>query len=447
MREVDYHWDGVRARILQDAAVTIDEALLVAGQHHQAGRLAEAETIYRQVLAQQPDHARTLHMLGVLAGQTGQLDAAVELIRRAIAQHPEDAAYHNNLGKFLSDGERFEEAIAALRNAIAIQPGYAGAHYNLGFALQKKGELEQAIAAYDQAIRHQPNHATAFNNRGNALKDLGKRAEAMASFREALRINPQYAEAMHNLGNALFEEGELGEAEKYLLEAIRLKPTADAYNCLSGVFNAQRRLDDAIACCREELRLTPGRAEAHSNMGLLLCMAGQLDESAAACREALRLKPDFVGAYCNLGQTLKDRGELAEAMACFDEALRRDTKCQHAHSNLVYLRQFLPEYDARAIGEDLRRWNESFAAPLKHLIRPHGNNRDPERRLRIGYVSPDFRDHIVGRNMLPLFREHDRGDRGGEGGWKSFVIRICVRRMGSQKKSAPGPINGARSER
>ena len=148
-------------------------------------------------------------------------------------------------------------------------------------------------------------------------------------------------------------------------------------------------------------------AEAHSNLGIVLWDQGRLDEAIAACHRAIALKPDLAEAHNNLGNALKDQGRLDEALACFRRAVELKPDDSGAASNLVYSLHFHPDHDAPAILAEHRRWDAQFAAPLARLILPHTNEAAPDRRLRIGYVSPDFRDHVVGHNLLPLFREHD----------------------------------------
>jgi len=456
--------------------MTLQQQLESAVLHHRAGRLAEAERIYRQVLAQQPDHADALHLLGVLAGQTGRSDLAVELLRRAITICSTNALYYGNLGKALKDVGQLDEALAAYRQAVRLKPDHAEAQYNLGIALQAKGRLDEAIAAYRQAIRLKPDYAEAHNDLGNALKDKGQLDEAIASYRQAVRVRPDFAAAHSNLGNALQSKGQFDEAITSHRQAIRLKPDfADAHNNLGNVLTATGQLDEAVASYRQAIRLNADYAVAHSNLGSVLKDMGQLDEAIGACRQAIRLKPDLAEAHCNLGAALKDNGQLDEALASYRHAIRLKPDLAEAHynagivlqrrerldeaiaayrqairlkpdlaeahgnlgnalgamgqldeavasyrqaiclspddaglhSNLASTLHYHPGYDARMIHEEVRRWSQQHAEPLKKFIQPHTNNRDPERRLRIGYVSTDFFDHASAFFLLPLFRHHD----------------------------------------
>ncbi|MGD0390960.1 MAG: tetratricopeptide repeat protein, partial [Tepidisphaeraceae bacterium] len=399
--------------------------------------------IYRQVLSVDPNDADVLHLLGVVANQTGRHDEAIDLIGRAIALDPDYAEAHFNLGHALSDRGRSDEAVASYEKAIQLTPDYVEAHFNIGDVRLKTGRFDEAIASFQRAVQLKPDYAKAYNNLGSALAGKGRHDEAIAAYRRAVQFKPDFAEAHYNLGIALQTSGQLDEAVASHLQAIRLKPDfAEAHYNLGNALQSNGQFDEAVTSFRQAIRLQPDYAEAHNNLGIALKATGQLDGAVTSFRQAIRLKPDFAGAHNNLGNALKntgqldeavtsfrqairlnpdyalahnnlgsalsDMGQLDEAIASYRQAIRLRSDFDQAHSNLVNTLLYHSGYDARMIHEEVRRWNQQHAEPLKRFIQPHRNDRDPERRLRIGYVSSDFFDHASAFFLLPLFRHHDR---------------------------------------
>jgi protein O-GlcNAc transferase len=421
---------------------TTDQAIHLALEHHQAGRFAEAEAYYRRILEYSPAHPDALHLLGVLAGQVGRTETAIQLIGRAIAVNPLIAEFHgnlaeiyrrtgriveamasyrrvtelkpdsadgwNSLGSALRHQGRFDEAIAAYNRALRIRPELAEAHNNLGNALSDSGRLDEALAAFKHAIALRPDLADAHNNLGGVLRQQGRSAEAIASYCRAIALRPDYAEAHNNLGGALTEARRFDEAIAPLARAISLRPDLpQAHDNLGTTLKETRRFTEAIAAHRRAIALSPDYAEAYNNLGNALNSSGQYEEALGPLGHALVLRPDLAAAHSNLGRALFALGRLDEAIACLRRALALKPDLEETASTLAYSLQFHPDYDASAILAEHRRWEAQFAAPLERLIRPHTNLPMPGRRLRIGYVSPDFRDHVVGRNLAPLFRHHD----------------------------------------
>jgi protein O-GlcNAc transferase len=353
---------------------TISEALAIAVEHHQVGRLPEAETIYRQILAADPNHHDAWHLLGLIACQAGKYQAGVECIQRA----------------------------------LAFRPNWAEAHYNLGNAWRDQGKLDEAMACYQRAVQRKPDLAEAHNNLGLAWRKRGDLDEAAACYQRALQLKPDFAEVQNNLGNVFFDQSKPHEARACYQRALQLKPDyADAHNNLGNVFKDQGKPDEAVACYMRALELKPDYALAHYNLGVVWQDRGNLDEAVACYRQALKWDPAYAEAHNNLGNALKDQGNLDEAVDSFRRAVELKPDVHTAHSTLLYSLLFCPDYDARAILEEHRLWSRRFAEPMAHLIQPHANDCSSPRRLRIGYVSPDFCDHAQSFFMAPLLSAHD----------------------------------------
>ena len=259
---------------------TIPEALAIAIQHHQAGRLAEAEQIYRQILAVEPNQADAWHLLGVIAHQVGQHSVAVEYMERTIELKGSEAAFHNNLGGVYRALHRLPEAVACYRRALELKPGYAVTHYNLGVVLKDLGKLEEAIACYRRAVELKPDLAEAHHNLGTALQRQGKLDEAVAYYSRALELRPGYAEAHHSLGAALQRQG---------------------------------KLEEAVACYRQALELKPDNLEIYNNVGSALQQQGKLDEAVTSFCRALELRPKYAQTPSSLPATPQDGGGATPA--------------------------------------------------------------------------------------------------------------------------------------
>lgn len=351
----------------------LQQALTLAGEHHRAGRNHQAEAIYRQILNEHANQADALHGFGLLAYSEGKLDAAADLIRRAIAANPSIAAFHGNLGMVLALLERLDEAAAALRQALSLQPAQPEFHNNLANVLGQSGRLEQAIAHYRRALELRADYIDAQGNLAGALRAAGKADEALTAYRAAARLRPNDAEFHRAIGD---------------------------------LCRQKRDLPAAIAAYRQALALRPNDAQALDGLGAVLYRCGQPDEAREALTRAIALQPDLPQAHINLGNVLRELGEVDEAIKSYRRAVEI---CNDpaADSNLVYALYFHPAYDGPAILREHLRWARQHAEPLANQIKPHGNIPDPNRRLRIGYVSPDFREHVLSLHFVPLFANHD----------------------------------------
>jgi Flp pilus assembly protein TadD len=258
---------------------TVSEILQLAVSSHQAGRLAQAEELYRQALQLDPRQLDALHLLGVVSHQLGRSDRAIELLSEALRLKPDFAEAHGTLGIVLKRQGRLEEALASYRQALRLRPDLAETHNNVGILLKRLGRLDEAVASYREAVRYRPSYAEAYSNLGSALKEQNQLCEAAAVLGESLRLNPNSAEAHNNLGGVRKREGRLAEAAASFQQALRLKPDfAEAQSNLGATFRDQGKLDEAVAVLRQALNSKPEYAEAHTNLGMIWLLRGDFEQ-------------------------------------------------------------------------------------------------------------------------------------------------------------------------
>lgn len=387
---------------------TIAETLAIAIEDHQAGRLQIAEALYGQILQSDPRHAEAMHLLGVLALQGGHCGRAVELIERAIELDGRRPIFYSNLGEAYRRQRRDAEAIASYQRALALNPDFAGAYYNLGNALKAQKRLGEAIDAYRQAIARKPDYADAHNNLGNALKDQGDIAEAVASYRRAIEHRPDSAESHNNLGNALKDLGRVNEAIDSLNCALRLCPDHVEAQCNLGTAMMEiGRHAEAIACYQKALKLKPDFAPAHFNLGFALADQGRLGDAVQEYEQALTHNPRYAEALNNLGVAFRDQGLVDEALTAFRKAIEVEPRHITAHSNLVFTQQYQPGVTPAELLHAHEDFGCRHAEPFRGAWKDQATNRDPRRRLRLGFVSPDFRRHPVAYFFVGVFENLD----------------------------------------
>ncbi len=372
------------------------------------GQLDEAIAAYRRALALQPVYPEACNNLGIALMDQGKLEEAIVSYRRALQLRPDYAEAWNNLGNAQVRLHQFEEAVASYRRAIQLKPDYLLAQANLGIELRRLGRLEEAAAVYQQALSCHPGHVPFHLELGVVLLEQGKLSEAVACFRQVLLLNPDHAEAYNNLGIVRLNQGHRAEAVALFCQAIYLKPDyPEAHNNLGNALANQGKAEEAAATYRQAIALRPDYAEAHHNLGLVLASQGKVDEALASYEEAVRIRP-YAEALNNLANTCKDQGRLDEAIACYRQAVATKPQEASIHSNLLYALL----YSARSRPEDIfaeqQAWTRQHGSGLASASQCHAGTADPERRLRIGYVSPDFREHVMGRFSEAVVRSHDR---------------------------------------
>jgi protein O-GlcNAc transferase len=317
------------------AKMSLNQAMELAMQQHQAGRLAEAEQIYRQVLANAPNHAGALHGLGLLSHQAGKHSEAADLIAQAIAIQPVEPMFHCNLGNVLSAMREYDRAIEAYQRAVALNPNLAEPHNNLGNALQSKGFLDDAATELSAAIRLKPDLAEAHANLGTVHRRQGKVDEAIAALSRAIELKPDFAVAHNRLGEIFLEQRLFGEAAEAFSRAVEVQPRyLVAINNLGIALKEQGRLDEAIAAYRRGMELAPDSPALFQNLGNALRNQGKFPEAIAAFKRAIALQPKYAEAHSALADSLILEGKAGEALTAASRAVELDPARPIAHNNL-----------------------------------------------------------------------------------------------------------------
>jgi tetratricopeptide (TPR) repeat protein len=295
---------------------------------HRSGDLGEADRLYRRVLAIDPGHADSLHLLGLTLARSGRGEEAAGLIGKAIAARPDFALAHYNLGNVLRQLGRGEDAVEAYRHAIRLEPNSPAALVNLGVTLRALGRAEEAVDAYRRAIARQPDNADAHYNLGVALRGLGRLEAAADAYRRAVALRPDHADAHGNLGATLLALGRAGEALSACRRRAELEPdAADAHDALAAVLLELGRPDEAVAASRRSVALRPDDADAQLRLGQGLRELGEIDGAEG---------------WVSLGVVLQELGQGADAAQAIDQALTIDPRSAAAWSVRGDLKTFMP---------------------------------------------------------------------------------------------------------
>jgi protein O-GlcNAc transferase len=431
----------------------LEPILQTATEQHRAGNLLEARRLYEQVLSVAPLHELALFRSGLLELQDGHPDKALVRIAQASAAAPDDARYRIGLGQTLQALCRWDEAAQAYEAALRLQPDFPNVSGSLGICLQRSGQWSTAAAAYRKALVEQPKNAAVMANLGTVLREMHQSSEAADLLRAASELEPLVASHAVNLGIALHDQRDFAAAERVLSQTLARHPhdadaafnlgnalhalgrsseavdryrravslRADYVDALINLGNVQTELGDfasGLAAYDAALLARPESVVALNNAGCLMRTLGRIDEAETLLLRAQAVEPGHGALYDNLGNVYKDAGALDDAINCFRKALELDPAAAATHGNLAYALSFQSP-SPQAILEECLRWNERFAAGLHPPLgagaggssdtrgRVRADSGEARHRLKIGYVSPDFRDHCQSLFTIPLLSQHD----------------------------------------
>ncbi len=381
----------------------------LGGLFEKRGNLSLARLCYEEAGRLNPRDARSPFVLGRLFLGQGKVEEAVEAFKAAIEARPDYPEAHNNLGVAWAQQERSEAAEECYRTALRLKPDYAAAQNNLGNVHLVRGRLAEAEACYRAALRCDAQYVEAHNNLGLALLEQGRYREAEQSIRNALRLRPDFAGALNNLGSALQHQEQIEEAVASFQEALRLQPgLGEAHINLALILGDTDQLAGAVDYYERKLKFNPDSVEAHFRLGLGLQAQAKFREAKEQFNAILKIRPDAPEAHANLGQVALREGDLDTALSCFKAATVHAPAYSGAHFNYFFCLNYSADYGPAEIFAEHTRWARQHADPLLQEARPFPNSCNPGRKLRVGYVSPDFHAHSVSYFIEPVIRHHDR---------------------------------------
>ncbi len=347
----------------------------------QGGELDAAEALLRRLLDAEPQHPQGLHLLGVVACRRGKPAEGRPLLEKALALSPDDVLIRNNLGHACAEVGLVEDAAALLEAALAARPELSGAKRVLA-------ELHAEITRKQEATRaHQQ----------------GDVATARRQYEDILGRRPQYAEVLNNLGVLMLQMGDPAAAARHTRAAIAAKPgLADAHANLGAALRHLGRIEQAITAYRHALALNPAMSEAHYNLGHALVAAQRLEEAVEAYAAALAVDPAHGGARVGIAHQRRHLCDWRD-----HESERADVLklVQAGSKDVSPFDVMIASDDAFTQALAARRMSQRMGAGVEPLP-----PRSPERRerIRIGYLSSDFRRHPVTWLLSDLLERHDR---------------------------------------
>lgn len=457
-------------------AITIDNLMKEAAKNHQSGKLAEAEINYRNIIAIDPQHTDSYHLLGVLAFQVGRFDLAVTFIQQALAQRENVVEYHCNLGEALRRLGRFDEALHHLHRAHKITPNEPNPIINLGALLDDMGQFSEAEVWMKKAVALVPNHAGAHCNLGMTLKKLGRINDARLCLEKAVTCDPSYLDALHQLGVIHQDSGDLENSATWYQKALSVKANdVETINNLGAIKLAQGQVIEAEFLFKKALALQPNQAVILTNLGSTLNRIGNFHSAIPLLQQALTVNANSTKTLCSLANALNGIGENVQAEQIYLRGLQIEPTNSQANllyaiflqrqkrlieavnyatvasqngdkrskavgtSQLMIIEAYLSNYqrvktlsdeaitacptDPIICAQRLYAFSYHPDLPVSDILaefsrwgdnqktvhsKTYSNKINSTRRLKVGFVSPDFRGHTSRFYFAPLLENYDR---------------------------------------
>jgi predicted O-linked N-acetylglucosamine transferase (SPINDLY family) len=387
---------------------TAAEQLQAAFAAYCEERHADAQSLCRNLLRQLPNHFFAMQLLGVSILECGQFEDAKLVLERAVALEPSSAEAHSHLGFALLKLKRHDEARACCEKAIALKPDVPTAHRTLGIALLRLELGEQAVAAFNGAIQLAPNDVESYCNRGVAEMMLGRHEAALISYERALALQPRHFESMVGKGMAQLEIRHFDVAERTFNDALGIRPdNAELLAHRGQLYLQSERRAQAEADFDAAIALEPSLELAWLGKAQTGLLTGNVAQAMIACKKVLEKNPTSAMGLTRLGACFAKMGDATAAIQHFDRALEIKPDCEEAITSKIFYLDFLAEADFATQQAARKYWWDQIGSKLptrKLAARPL----DPSKRIVVGYVSSDFKNHSAAHGFLPVLRSHDK---------------------------------------
>ncbi len=420
-----------------------------AFEEFRSGRLEDAQRSCAEMIERKPQFADAHHLLGLVYNKCGDDAKAIEHLETARRMAPAKVSVYGNLGKTFAGMGRFEEAKKSYLRAIELKPDSAELCNDLGGVLSRLKENSEALKAYRAALKLRPNFAPALNNIGVIYLDEGEYENAIGEFEKALEIDSRYFHARLNIGDALMKWGKLDEAIASYREAARIHPEeAETYNKIGHVYLEKGDLSEAGVAYQEALKMDSSFAFGYNNLGIVMQEMGRFPEAVECFVKAIELSPKYASAFYNLGSVYFQTGALEKSIDAYKTAVKESPESEIFQASLLDVLINVCAWDeARELGEKVdaataaaikegRRTGEnpfmnlyrhanpklnfdvaeSWAREISEKARKsgalefsHAKSRRNE-KIRLGYLSRDFREHPMSHLIAGVFEEHDAGN-------------------------------------
>lgn len=416
---------GLLANLLLETG-RVEEAILMANRYaalskevpaahntlgralREQGRLEEAEEAYRRAITLRPSYAVAWHNLGDVMLEQGNARDAIAAFEKSLSLSPPRAITFLRCGDARLAAGADDEAWQDYGKALHLSPTILPELTRRGDGLLARREWEAADIFFERLSALAPADLDVLLHRGQALFKRGRHEEAIGLFERVIEMAPDSAEAYNDLGVALLARKQVGEAISRLGTALRLRPEyAEAHNNLCTAYMEKEEWDKAIASCTHALAIRSDFADALGNMGSIHSLQRRFSEAVPWFQRALALAPRSAEIHNSYGIVLQQLGDSSGAVEHFREVIRNDSRNPDGPQNITFMVNYLDDLSPEEVFSQHRQWARRYESGTARARR-YSNIRNPEKKLRIGYVSPDLRGHPVASFFEPLLASHDR---------------------------------------